>query len=291
MRSVSQLKGAFSFAMHGAGAIYGCTHTNTKEAFRFWYDKGIKIFEIDVGIDDNYEDGIAFAHFMEREGDWLHKEVIPSRIKADYKSNAIYPRSTNGLSILLLSEVFSYLREDSDLLIMFDFWGGWNYDICCRLTQLIVNEVGNHPELWNRLLIEVYTKEMIQAVQEIAPKANMIFGESYLSNSVTIEQIKLSGISYVSFPRDMARKNLSKFQGYVNQGFTIFSLSSSSFGWKKWMSKGINVSIVDIKYDSLFQIIPFLFLSFRHKLNVMLVGIEYYGFKRSLQILTEKLFR
>ena len=277
--------------MHGAGAYYGCTHTNSKEAFEYWYKKGIKVFEIDVGIDENYNEGIAFAHRLKRDGDWLHKEVNPRHVKADYKTTAIYPESTRGLSIMSISEVFSYLRDDSEMLIMFDLWEGWDYELCCKLTRLISHEIGNHLELWDRLLIEVYTNDMILAVKNVAPAAHMIFGESAYGEAITMNQLISSGISFVSFPRKMARRFFSKFQEYKNHCFTVFSYSSSNLGWKKWKKKGVDVSIIDNKYDNIFQIVRYLYLSILHGIHVLRVSVDYYGFRQTIKIIIKKTFR
>ena len=83
MRSISKLKGGFTFAMHGAGAYSGCVHTNTREAFEYWRKRGVNVFEIDVGVDDNYEEGIAFAHLMNRDTDWICKELNPRLVDPD----------------------------------------------------------------------------------------------------------------------------------------------------------------------------------------------------------------
>lgn len=282
------MKGGFTFAMHGAGAYSGCVHTNTREAFEYWRKRGVNVFEIDVGVDDNYEEGIAFAHLMNRDTDWICKELNPRLVDPDYKINVIFAKSTSGLAIMRLSDIFMYLREDPDLIIMFDFWEGWSYNDCCKLTKFIINEVGEETSLWDRFLIEVYTDDMIQAIRNTAPNANMIFGESSLVN-YSVRHIRLSGISFVSFPRYMARKNFTKFQEYVECGFGIFQLSKTNYRWKYWRDKGVNVNIVDARFDNVFQIIKHCILVTRQRINVLRVYVDYYGLRKLLKKIIKKI--
>lgn len=172
MPSVFGLKGDFRIGMHGCGYYAGSIHANTYEGFKYWQRKGIKFMEIDISrtIDGKY---VALAHKMSPM--YLHRLEIcdysdKNAFTCDwYLHQKLFRYSTfRGLHSMDVAQIIKEMREDRELIVMFDMYGLWaeyeTFDFTCYLCDI----AKHNPELLCRMMVEAYNQDMIDGIRRAA---------------------------------------------------------------------------------------------------------------------------
>ena len=122
--TVFDLKNGFQYAMHGNGAYKGLRQTNTLDALLYWYNKGVRVFEIDMArTDDNQY--VAVAHDMKDKSLRRLEIFNPPKYRTAewFMQQKLFSVSTKGLKPLSLQSIVNILKEHQDMIIMLDLFG------------------------------------------------------------------------------------------------------------------------------------------------------------------------
>lgn len=269
MRTLSDLKGGFFYAMHGCGAYRGVTHSNTKEPLQYWRQQGVNIFEIDVSktADDEY---VALAHGLS-DVYLRHWEIFglpeeAERTKTWFKTLKLCRWSARGLTPLTIEDVVQLLREDENIIVVFDLYKLWSA-AAAAFAAYLERLMESHSELWERVLIETYFVDQVEFIHRMHLPINIIFcvndkaAQQVKKETVSINMLKELGIEFVSYPLMFAEK-IEDIRTYSEAGFSVMCLTKSNARSKQLREIGVNINNVDIivgRYNRLYKI-PFFYL-------------------------------
>lgn len=261
--TVYDLKNSFQYAMHGLGAYKGLRQTNSYEALHYWYNKGIKVFEVDIArTDDNQYVALAhdFSDFSLRR-----LELLNSPKQKTYKwfmKQKLFSISTKGLTPLSLVDVVEFVNDHPDVIVMLDLFGMFKTEETSHFTETLQSIVCERFFLWEKLLLEAYNFDMVDGISCINKTAKVIYCARYeknINNKTTVKpEILLSrGVEFVSYPWYCHKKHPTEIRQYSEAGIVVFS--RTKFNTKDMILKknGVNVNIISKRFDgvcALFQV-------------------------------------
>lgn len=228
-------------AMHAFGMYKGQTYTNSKEAFDYWYSKGIRFYETDVARTDA-------GKFM------LHHNFKKKR-------NCILTQYT-------LKGFVNLVSEHKDCRFVIDTYGVKDAGLDEFMNQLSSTGDSNpqglaetklsQNDFWKRVFIETYSSNMTEMIKNSIKKLNTqplliscirgCEGESGYSgeNAVALADIlKEQDIRWVSYPWSDAKRDNELIDVLHNNKIRILSLSRTNIGSARKRKYHINVNLVD----------------------------------------------
>ncbi len=254
--NIEGLKNTFQYGMHGCGYYKGTNHVNTLEALKYWRKQGVKIMEIDM---TKTQDGgfVALAHLMNKHYLNLVEIDIPENredlTEEWFMNQKLCKRTTSGLSPMNLSMIVEIMREDPELFVMFDLWRMWSSEDTYLFSNKLL-KLFEGSDLKDRCVIEVYNRDMINGVRRAAKDLHLIYcvhapNVPEYEENVSPEILLGMGVKTISYPWVYAKENLTEIEEYNRKQFVIFSLSKDNLCAKQMRNAGVNVNLLDIKYN------------------------------------------
>ena len=255
--SVEDLRNKYVFACHGGGLYKGTLWSNCKESFYYWYKKGVRFFEFDIGVtSDNLF--VLIAHKVDKH--YLnHKEVYDESADYSYdwflKQN-LYPVRTKGLTPLSLKDCISLLKEYSDCIFMLDCYGFVEENEILKQFTLELNKfIEGDSSVYKRLLVEMYTpKDLIQLYNyNQSKRLQCIYAvrsdfNTESGNSVSVSFLKENDVKIVSYPWKYHSKFPNEMEQYISNNIMVFSLTNLCS--KKRLKKvGVTVNCCNAFYS------------------------------------------
>ncbi|MGN7165405.1 phosphatidylinositol-specific phospholipase C/glycerophosphodiester phosphodiesterase family protein [Paenibacillus cellulositrophicus] len=173
---------------HALGGVNGASYTNSYEAFMTNYNRGYRLFEVDLV---QTTDGELVARH-----DWSHK--LQPDLAAHRGRNVTKLQFANSLIMgrfhpLTLPDILQLMQKYRDFDLIVDSKAGNKEQIQQQFTYL-VNEVRRtDPALLNRIIPEIFSPEMYDTVMEIYPFPNKMY---------SLYKTGASAESIVEFVRD-----------------------------------------------------------------------------------------
>lgn len=254
MNSVHQLKDSFQYAMHGCGAYKGLRQTNTKEAILHWYNKGVRVMEIDMAPTSD-GDYVAVAHHLDKK-DLRRLEIFnlpKSRTRDWFMSQKLFCISTSGLTPLSLESIVDLMKEKEDLIVMFDLFGLFSEEESKQFVEKLKTYI-NDPCLWDRCLIESYNIPMIEGIHTAKEEANIIACVRYEENInekeiISPEELLSKDVKFVSYPWYIQSQHPGEIYQYAKAGITVFSRTKSNRQSAQLIREGVSVNIVAKRFN------------------------------------------
>ena len=276
--TIYDLKGKFTYAMHGCGAYRGILHSNSAEAFDYWRLGGANIFEIDVALaSDGHH--VAVAHGL--TDDYLrHWEIYKyppqeERTSEWFCSQKYCRYSSKGLTTMSVADVINRMKNDSDVIVVFDLYNLWSA-AAAAFAREIEKLIDKCDSLWDRILIECYFQDQVEVVNVVNPRIHVIFcvndkaAQQYKVEETSIERLKSLGVEFVSYPWKYSRGE-EDIKRYGDKGMAVMSLTHTNLHSRKLRNAGVNINNVDIRFKG---------LDFIWMIPVYLIGrIRYYSVK------------
>lgn len=168
---------AYRMVAHAMGGIDELTYTNSYEAFIVNYEKGLRVFEVDLLLSsDNklvarHEWGQGFTQMLgqqetieeeRQEAVWSHNEFKEAKIKGEYEP-------LDWADIVELMELYP------DVYIVTDTKQTTPEEIQEIFTQIVEQTKEWQPELLERVVPQIYNRDMWEPVQAIYPFDSVIF--------------------------------------------------------------------------------------------------------------------
>jgi glycerophosphoryl diester phosphodiesterase len=242
--------------MHGLGAYRGVRQTNSRDAFLHWYERGIRVFEVDLALAD---DGkyIAVAHGVDdRSLNRLELVNLPEhRTSAWFMAQKLFAISTEGLAPLCLESILALMGSCPDAVFMLDLFGLFEREQVKAFSAELLHLLAGRTALLDRLLIESYNEEMLCALRDFVPGASVIHAVRHEcrptqeTDAQTIDMLEAKCVRFVSFPWMYAWKDMRGLAAYHEANLTIFS--RSKFNTQTWVMKraGVAVNLVSARFD------------------------------------------
>lgn len=185
------------FIAHAMGGIDGIKYTNSYEAFQASYDRGYRLFEVDLILTkdgklaarhdwtDDYQPGL-----LDRNGG--------ASTLSEFKDTLIYGK----YEPLSVRDIVRLMRENPDFYLITDT-KEIKVEKVKKQFEYLVNEVqSSDASLLRRIIPEIYSPEMYDAVMKIYPFPNKIYStyQSSQSAAAIVEFVKGKGFSAVAMP-------------------------------------------------------------------------------------------
>jgi len=253
--TVHDLKHTYQYGTHGLGAYRGLRQTNTREAFDYWYQKGIRVFEIDMAhtMDDGY---VAVAHGMDNVSlGRLEIALLPEqRTYGWFMGQKLFAVSTKGLTPLSLADIVELLVQHPDAVVMLDLFGMFAQEQAAHFTRTLAEIIGSRTALWERLLLEAYDLNMARGIQSAQPRANVIYCVRYEENvsqptTLSPEELMGEGIRFASYPWYCTQLHPGEIETYAAAGMTVFSRTKFNTKDKALRSAGVHVNLIAKRFD------------------------------------------
>lgn len=255
-KDIPYLENEFQFGMHACGAICGITFTNSLESLKYWYNRGIRLFEVDI-------DGVGNGEFVachDFTKETFHKMEIedmpPENAYEWFKKQKLYKNTTQGLTPMTLENIFELLCSHTDILFMFDP-KIYSYNEICLLLSKTKYYIKRFGVDGKKIIFELYNDDMIMAAKgfkgmvqyQYCVDDEMQMGTSEKMRKweldKTIEFLKENDIEIVSYPWKFAVENLEKVKRLKEEKFVIFSKTKNNILADLLKKAGVNVNLID----------------------------------------------
>lgn len=192
---------------HGLGGIGGMSVTNSMEAFESNYERGHRLFEVDLVFTSD-------GHLVARH-DWepylytkLEQEVADKQRPlslADFKAHPIH-RTMTPLSI---EDLVALMRAYPDTWVITDTKSKETEDVRAAM-QAIVEAIGDDKGLADRFIIQIYDEKMLSTVREVHDFKNFIYTLYQIEGTTdrAAEFARENGIRLIAIPKEMYKPAL-----------------------------------------------------------------------------------
>lgn len=187
------------YIAHGLGEYNGMTVTNSLEAFQESYNKGIRVFEVDILFTNDYE--LILKHDWSKG--WLkdtnfRKEEINNLPKSITEMKA----AINSYTVLSFDDLCNLMLDYHDIYIVTDTKdtnSSGNGEIFKYIIQhaKVIDE-----SILNRLIIQIYNEEMYYEIRNIYDFKSIIYTlyQTTDNSAKILDFIQRTGIKVVTMP-------------------------------------------------------------------------------------------
>lgn len=204
------------YIAHAMGGIDGYDYTNSVEAFKYNYDKGFRIFEVDLLFTSD-DELVARHEWSETDYerfeqlDLINLSTIEKNDRDEYipTLEQFLNMKINGkYTPMTFDDVIRLLQEYDDIIFVTDTKWSDEESVEKSFTA-IVNQVKEVDEmLLTRIIPQLYTIEMYDIVEKIYGFENYVYTmyqETHRSNYEVIEFInKNEEIAFITMPQFFA---------------------------------------------------------------------------------------
>lgn len=217
---VQRLDDSSGYIAHAMGVIDGERYTNSPEAFRYNYDKGLRIFEVDFLL---LGDGTVIAGHNDHETDYglpIHfsKATYEDVRGLKYKGRYSVMTSKDFIELMRAYPEASFVIDTKPLLTLGEH---------IQILQKLVEDAGYDASLLDRMIPHVSDAENLRAVRAVYPfRYTMLalyrmLSERPLNDQQIIDYIKQENISAVMSWRGLRHPGLDN--GANNGLGTVYS--------------------------------------------------------------------
>jgi glycerophosphoryl diester phosphodiesterase len=166
---------------HALGGIQGLTYTNSRDALEFNYQRGHKVFEVDLQLTS---DGVmvarhdwskALAELLEQEYD----PTTPVQSYASFAEQKIYRK----FAPISLEGIAQYMATHDDMWLVTDTKSTSVKDATTDFKTLVRTYKDVAPAALERVVPQIYNRAMLAVVQEQYPFKSIIYTLYQSANS------------------------------------------------------------------------------------------------------------
>ena len=204
------------FNAHAMGALHGVQYTNSLEAFRHWYSRGVRHFEVDVNMTS--DGAFVLSHDIQRVAKQTKKEFLADR-RVGMLDSAVMDGTPMDLQY-----GFDLLFRYPDVNFMFDFQPV-SFSVEGDKVGLLkkFSREFRDANICQRSLIEVGSIEHAKVVQDSGYRNVQLWigkGDELYDMS-KVEVLLNHGIKFVSLdPRCITKEYVAALKG---AGVTVYS--------------------------------------------------------------------
>lgn len=247
----------FFFGMHALGAVGDVMYPNAREGLLYWYNQGVKVFEVDISPTD---DGKYVAyHDFNKDGFLKHGiQNVPGYCTEQwFLGQRLYTEQTkSGLTPISLDGILDFLIKERDGVLMVDP-KPTDADSNARLWRYLNDYITTNDIDGRRIVYEIYDENMLRGTQTIKSDIRLQFciydaveiGESYNIRKrpfmEIVDWMEKNNIKVVSFPWQVAVEKLEELKYLKDKGYVVFSRTRNDIFSELLIKSGINVNLVD----------------------------------------------
>lgn len=226
----------YKYIAHALGGVGGKTYTNSIQAFEHNYNKGFKVFEVDLDFtsDDELIAWHSFSKTSLKEMGLPEKYATKKPTLAEFKSMKPYGKYTT----MTFKDVVSYMEKYDDVYMLIDLKSAED-DKVRKLYKRILEEAS--PEILDRIIPQIYREELYNEIMNIYNFKSASFtcytmssiDENKITNFCAMNGIKVLTIDYRFLTSSLVEKCKSR-------GITLYmNTINDSKELNKYKSKGV----------------------------------------------------
>jgi len=198
------------YIAHACGGIEGITYTNSREAFIHNYELGHRIFEIDFNLS---EDGILIASHDKDK--WQKMTGGNHPYTTEYFNQLPLLGSYESLTC---NEVIELLATYPDAYVVTDTKDTTKNEVMLAFSQLVHSAMKTHPETLERIIPQIYNKEMLSWISSIHPFRSVIFTLYQLNWTPEdiLDYCMNSGVRFITIPQYLVTEDVLRLWDTVN---------------------------------------------------------------------------
>lgn len=220
----------YELIAHGLGGISGYAVTNSYEAFVANYEKGHRLFEVDLILTS--DEKLAARHDWHYYSSEELQPTLPEESKEGpipFKEFVSHPilEKYNPIGIKKIVEL---LQKYPDVYFVTDTKETDPGLVRIQFEQIVQTAKKTDPALLDRIIPELYTEEMIRIVRDIHPFKHLFFS-LYLSNyslQETVDIIRDYDVKAVAMPTERATPEL--VQAIRGAGAVVYAHTVNDIG-------------------------------------------------------------
>lgn len=241
---------AYRIIAHAMGGIEDMTYTNTREAFIANYEKGTRVFEVDLLLskDDEliarHEWGEFFTNML-RQQDELSKE----RHGAVWTAAEFKEAKVDGqFEPLLWEDIVDLLAEYPDIYIVTDTKQITPEEIDHIFEKIVESAESKDPKLLERIVPQIYNQPMLEQIKQYHPFDSIIYTlyQSQDSDRQVINFVRNNGIAAVTMSEGRVNEKLVKSLKRAGIPAYVHTIND-----KKLVSKYMNMGVYGFYSDFL----------------------------------------
>ncbi|MFD1738953.1 phosphatidylinositol-specific phospholipase C/glycerophosphodiester phosphodiesterase family protein [Bacillus salitolerans] len=160
---------------HAMGGIDEKTYTNSLEAFKQNYEKGYRVFEVDLIVTSDAK--VVARH------DWsLHSyEKLEQNHPRKLSFGPLHSEEFQDLKIhsqytpLSFEDIVQLMTEYDDIYLVTDTKGTHPYEIKNVFRQIVDASVKTDPTILERIIPQIYNEMMYYVIQDVYPFQDIIY--------------------------------------------------------------------------------------------------------------------
>ncbi|MGP0587927.1 phosphatidylinositol-specific phospholipase C/glycerophosphodiester phosphodiesterase family protein [Paenibacillus timonensis] len=168
---------AHRMVAHAMGGIEGLTYTNSYDAFLANYQKGLRVFEVDLLLSSDgrlvarHEWGQSFTRQLGQQDQLAAERQGAVLSQAEFKAAKIQ----GTYEPLDWVDVLELMEQYPDAYIVTDTKQSTPEEIQRIFTQIVDEALARNPELLDRVVPQIYNRAMWEPVEQIYPFDSVIF--------------------------------------------------------------------------------------------------------------------
>ena len=207
---------------HAFGGKGTKTYTNSKEAFEYNYDLGHRVFEVDFDLTN---DGKTICSHDE---DYWRYITGNENNDIEYSyDNFINTPLFNDYTPLDGEDIIDLLKQYQDIYIITDTKYYDELSIYKQFSQFVDYAKKNDPETLDRLIPQIYNKEMLDYVMNVYPFKSVIFTlyQTDWQSEDLASYCYRSGIRFITISEDIAQEEDLSFWDSLNIKVAVHTIN------------------------------------------------------------------
>ena len=208
------------YIAHALGGVGGKTYTNSPQALEHNYNKGFKVFEVD--LDFTSDDELIAWHSFDKDS--LKKMGISEKYASKKPTLEEFKqiKSYGKYNTMTFKDIVSYMEKYKDIYVVVDLKQAED-DKVRKLYKRIVEEAS--PEVLDRIIPQIYRESTYNEVMNIYDFKSAIYtcytmknmDENQVTNFCAMKGIKVLTVDYTFFtPSLVERCNAKGIKLYMN---------------------------------------------------------------------------
>lgn len=215
------------FVSHALGGIDGKTYTNSLEALEANYEKGHRVFEVDLVLtsDNKLVARHDWLEMFEQKFQTSPQENKPMTLE-QFKNMKIFRKYTP----LDFNDICIFMNKHKDVYLITDTKETTKENINSEFSVLVDTAQKINKDILERVIPQIYNQEMLPLIKNLYNFENIIYTlyASHDSNEQVIDFVAKNNIKVVTVHKDRATKDfLSRLsqQGIYTYVHTINSIT------------------------------------------------------------------
>ena len=181
-------------------------YTNSLEALKQNYSKGIRVFELDFYLTSDKK--LAVVHDWEQFG---YENGIPLSSE-EWKNFKTFgkPKTDSRFTTMLIGDVLDQMVINKDMVIVTDTKSSEisEIDMLIQFSEIIEEAKKRDPKLLNRIIPQIYNEDMLEKINSIYRFETVIYtayAAPYSANDIIQFSANHKEVKVVTFPKDDPR--------------------------------------------------------------------------------------